>query len=138
MSRSNNRVLAGLGTHHVSLLARDLQASLAFYKDVLGMESVAIFGTEQAPVHLLDIGDGTHLELFAPAPGAPVPTAQEAPFRHMALRVDDVRGAVERVRAAGGTITVEPKDVILAGRATTVAFFEGPGGESVEFFSQKG
>jgi hypothetical protein len=52
------------------------------------------------------------------------------------LAVDDVRGAVERVRAAGRPITVEPKDVVLAGRPTTLAFFQGPGGESVEFFHQ--
>jgi len=138
MSKSQNRVLVGLGTHHVSLLTTDLQASLAFYKDVLGMESVAIFGTERRPIHLLDIGDGTHLELFAPTPDVPAPPSQEAPYRHVALRVDDVRGAIERVRSAGRPVTVEPKDVVLDGRATTIAFFEGPGGESVEFFHQRG
>lgn len=137
MSRSKNQVIAGLGTHHVSLLTTDLQASVAFYREVLGMEVVATFGTEQRPVHLLDIGDGTHLELFAPEPGVPAPPAQEAPFRHVALGVDDVRGAVERVRSVGRLVTVEPKDVVLAGRPTTVAFFEGPGGESVEFFHQE-
>jgi catechol 2,3-dioxygenase-like lactoylglutathione lyase family enzyme len=136
MPKSINRRLDGLGTHHVSLLTLDLQASLAFYRDVMGMEVVATFGTERRPIHLLDIGDGTHLELFAPTPGVPAPGPQEAPYRHVALAVDDVRGAVERVRAAGRPITVEPKDVVLAGRPTTLAFFQGPGGESVEFFHQ--
>jgi catechol 2,3-dioxygenase-like lactoylglutathione lyase family enzyme len=137
MSQSHNKTLPGLGTHHVSLLTRDLQASIAFYREVLGMKLVSSFGTVEKPIHLLDIGDGTHLELFAPTPGIGAPPLQEAPYQHFALRVDNVRAAVELVRAAGRPITLEPKDVDLAGKVTTIAFFEGPGGESVEFFHQK-
>ena len=43
MYQSHNRALPGLGTHHVSLLTRDLQASLAFYREVLGMKIVSSF-----------------------------------------------------------------------------------------------
>jgi catechol 2,3-dioxygenase-like lactoylglutathione lyase family enzyme len=137
MLQSHNCKIAGLGTHHVSILAQDLQASLAFYTGVLGMEIVSKFGTKQHPMYLLDIGDGSHLELTAPAPNSLPPAPQQAPYRHVALRVDDVRLAIEVVRAAKRPVTVEPKDVVLDGRATTVAFFEGPGGEAVEFFHQQ-
>jgi catechol 2,3-dioxygenase-like lactoylglutathione lyase family enzyme len=88
-------------------------------------------------MYLIDIGDGSHLELTAPAPNAVPPAPQESHYRHVAFRVDDVRHAIELVRAAKRPITVEPKDVVLNGRATTIAFFEGPGGEAVEFFHQQ-
>ena len=109
---------------------------MAFYCDVLGMQRVATFGSQERPIHLLDIGDGTHLELFAPVPGISASPPHEAPYRHIALLVNDVCKAVERVRAAGRPISVEAKNVVLGGRPTTIAFFEGPGGESVEFFHQ--
>lgn len=101
------------------------------------MRLVATFGKPDRPIHLLDIGDGTHVELFAPLPNSTDPELQEAPYRHLALCVDDVAGAIELVRAAGRPITVEPKVVNLAGRKATIAFFDGPGGESIEFFHQE-
>lgn len=135
MSASRNTVLKGLGTHHVSLQTLDLEVSLSFYRDVLGLIPVAQFGTPERTVHLLDIGDGSHLELASPIAGSK-PVAQVAPYRHVALRVDDLVAAIEVVRAAGRPITVEPKHTVLDGRKTIVAFFEGPGGESVELFQE--
>jgi catechol 2,3-dioxygenase-like lactoylglutathione lyase family enzyme len=134
LTHSHNSTLQGLGTHHTSVQTTDLDASLRFYRDVMGMVEVAKFEASGRQVYLLDIGDGTHLELFGPSSSVPQPVLQEAPYRHLALYVEDVPQAVAIVRAAGRPIKVEPKQVVLAGRQTTVAFFEGPSGELVEFF----
>jgi len=130
---SHNNILPGLGTHHASLHVSDLDASLRLYRDVLGMIVIARHEGPSGQLVLLDIGDGTHLELHAPFDHAPAGTGK-TPWRHLALRVEDAHAAVEMVRAAGVPIRVETKDVQLGPLAATVAFFVGPDGEEVEFF----
>jgi len=122
--------------HHVAVQTRDWETSLGFYRDVLGMEVVAEFGSPERKIALLDTGDGSHLELFAPTAESPALGADSPndPVTHFALAVTDARAATERVRAAGCEITVEPKDVTLDRLNVTVAFSKGPNGEVVEFF----
>ena len=88
---------------------------------------------------LLDIGDGSHIELVAPAPDTPPPGSEAAndPIVHIGLATRDARASAEHVRAAGYEITVEPKDVDLNGLGVTVAFFKGPSGEVIEFFETR-
>ena len=131
-----NAIIADCGLHHVAVQARDWQESLKLYRDVLGMEIVAEFGTPERKVLLLDAGDGAHIELFQPTAESPAPGSESAndPLTHVALAAADARAATERVRQAGYEITVEPKDVDLGGLQVTIAFFIGPCGEVLEFF----
>jgi len=131
-----NAIIAGCGLHHVAVQARDWQESLKLYRDVLGMEIVAEFGTPERKILLLDAGDGAHIELFQPTAESPAPGSESAndPLTHVALAAADARAATERVRQAGYEITVEPKDVDLGGLQVTIAFFIGPCGEVLEFF----
>jgi glyoxylase I family protein len=133
---NRNDVIPGCGMHHIAVQTRDLEASLRLYRDVLGMPVVAQFGDEERPTVLLDIGDGSHMELFSPKPDGPGPghPVENDPLVHVALATTDARAAAERVRAHGYEITVEPKDVDLGALDVTVAFFRGPSGEIVEFF----
>lgn len=133
---TKNTVIPGAGMHHVAVQARDWEASLKLYRDVLGMEIVAEFGPPDRKIILLDMGDGSHIELFQPLPetvaqGAPAPND---PVMHIALTTTDTRAATEIVRKAGYKITIEPKDVELDHLNVTIAFFEGPNGEILEFF----
>jgi catechol 2,3-dioxygenase-like lactoylglutathione lyase family enzyme len=135
MSReSTNRLIPGCGTHHLAVQTQDLEASLRLYRDVLGMPVVAEFGPPERRILLLDIGDGSHIELFEPPPGFIAPAPGQYPLMHIALRTSDTRQATEHVRAAGYTITTEPKDVQLGSIKATIAFFNGPAGELIEFF----
>lgn len=131
---TTNRQIPGCGTHHIALQTLDWEASLRLYRDVLGMQVVAEFGTPERRILLLDIGDGSHMELFAPLPGASDQLAAANVLTHIALATTDTRQATELVRQAGYTITVEPKDVQLGSIAATIAFFTGPNGETIEFF----
>lgn len=135
---TKNTVIKGCGAHHIAVQARDLDESLAFYRDVLGMTQVSEFGTPERKIILLDMGDGSHMELFQPQANTPAPgeSAANDPVIHFALTTTDIHAAVERVRAAGCQITVEPKDLVLPHAPVTIAFFIGPSGEVIEFFQE--
>jgi catechol 2,3-dioxygenase-like lactoylglutathione lyase family enzyme len=132
---NTNAQIPGCGTHHLAVQTRDWDASLHLYRDVLGMPVVAQWGTPERLTMLLDIGDGSHMELFSPLPTSPAGDhPDDHPLRHIALTTTDTRHAVELVRQAGYTITVEPKDAQLGPLHVTLAFFIGPNGETIEFF----
>ena len=130
-----NQSIAGLGSHHIAVQTRDYAAALAFYTDVLGMRQTVEFEAGGRRIALLDIGDGSHIELFEPLPGSdPSGAATNDIVFHFALTTTDIGAAVERVRAAGMQITREATAVQLGSLSATIAFFIGPSGEVVEFF----
>jgi catechol 2,3-dioxygenase-like lactoylglutathione lyase family enzyme len=133
---TTNRQISGCGAHHIAVQTKDWDASLRLYRDVLGMPVVAEGGTPERRILLLDMGDGSHIELFAPRPGPAdsAPLAGPGPLTHIALTAADTRQAIEHVRQAGYEVTVEPKDIELGPIKATIAFFNGPNGESIEFF----
>jgi len=136
---SKNTVVKTCGVHHVTVQTRDWEASLRLYKEVLGMQVVAEFGTPERRVMLLDIGDGSHMELVAPTATSPAlgSPAVNDPLVHLALATPDAAAAIEPVRQAGYEVTMEPKEVTLGDIEATVAFFRGPNGEMVEFFQTR-
>ena len=133
---TKNKAIKGCGLHHIAVQARDWDASLRLYQDVLGMEIVSEIGSPERKIALLDMGDGGHIELFAPKAGADLPESDAPgfPVVHIALTTTDTHAAAERVREAGYEITVEPRDVSLSDFDVTLAFFKGPNGEVIEFF----
>ncbi len=133
---NNNFKIPGCGTHHIAVQSYDWEASLRLYCEVLGMRVVEEFGLPDRKIILLDIGDGSHMEIFAPIEEGlgPEVICDRIPILHFALATTDTRRAIERVRSAGYEITVEPKEVKLGSLDVTIAFFRGPSGEIVEFF----
>lgn len=134
---TKNSVIPGGGCHHIAVQTRDWEASMKLYRDVLGMTVAAEFGSPERKIALLDMGDGSHMELFQPKADTPAPGADAPndPVTHFAIATTDTEAATERVRQAGYAITVEPKTVELSSTLTvTISFFLGPNGESIEFF----
>jgi catechol 2,3-dioxygenase-like lactoylglutathione lyase family enzyme len=134
---TTNPKFSASGFHHVALRARDFDKSLAFYTEGLGFRYAHGWGEGEKRIALLDLGDGNYLELFASAPGqSPEPgnVPPHWPWFHLALRSTDVDGDIEKVRALGCEITVEPKSVDVNGKTIRVGFFLGPDGETWEFF----
>ncbi|HEY9248874.1 MAG TPA: VOC family protein [Rariglobus sp.] len=137
----HNPVLGGGGIHHVALKTRNWDASLAFYKDVLGFaEKITWAYPDGNRAGMFDTGGGAYLEIFETRTEAP---AAAGVLFHLAIRATDVNAVTARVRAAGGKITVEPKDVTIqttngAGPVPVrLAFFEGPNGEVWELFQNE-
>ena len=118
--------MAGLGTHHIAVQTQDYQASIAFYTEVMGMVQTAEFSAGGRRICLLDIGDGSHLELFEPLPGTtPSGDADGNVVFHFALATSDIEAGLERVRAAGMEITVELKTGDLAAKCQYRVFQGG-------------
>ena len=135
----SNTVAKTCGLHHITIQTRDWDASLRLYLEVLGMQVAAEWGPPERRMMLLDVGDGSHIELIGPTANSPVagsPAAND-PLVHLALATADAAAAIEPVRQAGFEVTMEPKDVKLADLEATVAFFKGPNGEVVEFFQTR-
>ena len=131
---NKNSKIAGLGTHHIAVQTVDYEASVRFYTEVMGMSEVVGFESEGRRAVILDIGDGSHMELFEPIPGTqPSNDATGNVVFHFALQTTDIESALERVRAAGMEITVELKTVDIGPLNISLAFFKGPSGEVVEY-----
>jgi len=131
---TGNQVIPGLGSHHIAIQTTDYEASVRFYTEVMGMTKVVGFETGGRRALILDIGDGSHMELFEPIPGTqPSNDADGDIVFHFALQTTDIEAALERVRAAGMEITVELKTVQMGPLNISLAFFKGPSGEVVEY-----
>ena len=135
MSEVENK-FALQGLHHIAVQALDWEQSLHLYQNVLGMELVAYIPVDRK-IALLSAGNGCFVELFAPT-GDAMSTAGQAPLFHVALRTDDAAAVIEKVRAAGLKVTREPGRLSGKDFDATIAFFEGPAGESIELVQPHG
>ena len=123
---------------HTMLRVRNLTNSLKFYTEILGMKllrqkdypegkfTLAFVGfkpeTEAAVIELTYNWGVDHYE-FGNA------------FGHIAIAVDDVYQACERIRNAGGKITREAGP--MQGGSTVIAFVEDPDGYKIELLNDK-
>jgi glyoxylase I family protein len=140
---STNETIAGCGFHHVAIRVADWDASVRFYCEGLGFKTKLQWGEAPARAAMLDTGDGNYLEIFertSPPDPATIGTA-EPNILHLCFRADDCAAAVEKARAAGAKVTVEPKQpepFTKIGLTAIIAFVQGPDGEIVEFFQSDG
>jgi len=110
---------------HTGFTVRDLERSLAFYRDALGMEVVfeqekrggylaEIVGYPDAHVrmaHLQFPGGGHRVELFEyvnPTPQGDPGEPRDVGITHVCLAVDDIDALFERVVAAGASSISDP------------------------------
>ena len=129
--------MAGMRMLHTMLRVGDLEESIRFYRDLLGMElkskkdypdgkfTLAFLGYPGDDAHELeltynygrrdyDLGDG---------------------FGHVAIGVDDIYATCETLRAAGAKITREPGP--MKHGTTEIAFIEDPNGYKIELIGKR-
>jgi len=110
---------------HVAIAVRDLEAAIAWYRDVLGAsvehrEVVESDGVEEALVRVAD----SYIQLLTPtrtdSPVAKYLEKRGEGLHHVGYRVRDCAVALEAVKAAGGRVIDEaPRP---GSRRTLVAF----------------
>jgi len=123
---------------HTMLRVGDLQRSVKFYTDVLGMKllrttdrpeqkySLAFVGyDEESRASVLELTYNYGVDKYDLG-GA---------FGHIAIAVRDVKQACDKVRGAGGKVTREPGPV--KGGTSVIAFVEDPDGYKIEFIESR-
>lgn len=101
---------AGLRPDHVGLSVADLEASIAWYSEMLGFQVERVLDVPggEGRVALLRTGDFL-LELFCVPGAAPLPEERRHPLsdlrthgvKHMAYAVPDLPGLMERLKSKG-------------------------------------
>ncbi len=129
---SNGRVL------HTMLRVGDLDRSIAFYTDVMGMKLLRKNENTEYKYTLAFVGYGDESE------GAVIELTYNwgveeydlgTAFGHIALGFDDIYAACDAIKAAGGNVTREPGPV--KGGTTHIAFVKDPDGYMVELIQNK-
>jgi glyoxylase I family protein len=125
------------GFHHIAMKVKDLDASIQFYTKVMGFEVKHAWGEGEKRAVMIDTGKGNYIELFANGPSGLRPDGH---WVHLALACTDTKSAIEKVRAAGYTVTMEPADIDIPASPVLpvrIGFFKGPDAELIEFFQTK-
>jgi len=122
---------------HTMLRVGNLEKSIAFYRDVLGMELLRRKDFPDGRFTLAYLGygpesDNTVLELTHNWDTEDYDLGEG--YGHIAIGVDDVYGACERIRDAGGRVVREPGP--MKHGSTVLAFVEDPDGYKVELLSE--
>ncbi len=121
---------------HTMLRVGDLEKSLHFYTEVLGMKLLRRRDYPEGRFTLAFVGYGdeahdTVLELTYNWDTNHYDLGDG--FGHIAIEVDDVYEAVERIRAKGGKVVREPGP--MKHGSTVLAFVEDPDGYKIELLS---
>lgn len=141
--------------HHHGFTVSDLEASLRFYRDTLGLKVLRVSERKNLPSYDTILGfDDVHikvallahpvhdflLELF----GYINPLAEKRTLSnhyvgasHIAFEVDDIDAQYARLQAAGYSAINPPVDVVRDGRKVARAMYAlDPDGISVEMFEE--
>jgi lactoylglutathione lyase len=115
----------------------DLDKSIAFYRDILGMELLRRKDFPEGKFTLAFLGYGdesenTVLELTHnwETTGYDIGNG----YGHIAIGVDDVYAACDRIKAAGSHVVREPGPMMHG--STVIAFVEDPDGYKIELLSE--
>jgi lactoylglutathione lyase len=118
---------------HTMLRVGDLQRSIDFYTKVLGMKLLRTTDRPEQKYTLAFVGYGSNpeqAELELTYNYGVDKYDLGTAYGHLAIGVDDVHAACDRIRASGGAITREPGPV--KGGSTMIAFVQDPDGYKIE------
>jgi catechol 2,3-dioxygenase-like lactoylglutathione lyase family enzyme len=142
-----------LHIHHVGITVANLDRSLTFYRDLLGMRVIglsvdedvgAILGKPVAGVRIadLDVGNEQILELLEYSSGKNGDVRNYGPDDvgscHLSLRVGDLTAALSRLASAGYIPTGEPTTLSIGGvwEGCTVVYLRDPDGIILELIER--
>jgi lactoylglutathione lyase len=114
---------------HVGIQVRDLDRSVKFYTEVLGLSvRKRVRLNETTELAFVPVGD-SEIELICKS--TPFTFAKEGIVNHLTFQVDDVAKALDRLRRHGVEL-IHEQPLPLEKLGVTIAFFWGPDGEKLE------
>jgi lactoylglutathione lyase len=122
---------------HTMLRVGDLQRSIDFYTNVLGMKLLRTSDNPEYKYKLAFMGYGSnpeHAELELTYNYGVDQYEMGTAYGHIAIGVDDAKKACDAARVKGGNVTREPGPV--KGGATVIAFLTDPDGYKVELIER--
>jgi len=123
---------------HTMLRVGDLQRSVRFYTEALGMKLLRTTERPEQKYALAFVGydDESRAAVLELTYNYGVERYElGSAFGHVAVGVPDVAAACERVKGLGGKVTREPGPV--KGGTSVIAFVEDPDGYKIEFIEQR-
>lgn len=123
---------------HTMLRVTDLQRSINFYTQVLGMKLLRISKNPEHQYDLAFVGYGSnpeHAEIELTYNYGVTQYEMGSAFGHIALGVPDAYAACEKIKAAGGNVTREAGPV--KGGTTVIAFVTDPDGYKIELIQRE-
>ncbi|UZE95501.1 lactoylglutathione lyase [Alkalimarinus alittae] len=123
---------------HTMLRVGDLDRSIAFYTDVLGMQLIRKSENEEYKYTLVFVGygdesQGAVLELTYNWGQSEYDLGNA--YGHIAIETDDIYATCDAIKAKGGQVTREAGPV--KGGSTIIAFVKDPDGYSIELINKK-
>lgn len=119
---------------HHAIWVSDMEATLEFYVDELGLEKTNEFVSGDGARNVYVAGENGVEIQFKHEPDREVDPAA-GPYDHVAIAVDDVDAEVERlVENGSATLTRGPLD--SDGANARVAFLEDPAGYGIELVAE--
>ena len=122
---------------HTMLRVGNLQRSIDFYTQVLGMKLLRTSENPEYKYTLAFVGYGNnpdHAELELTYNWGVESYEMGTAYGHIALGVPDAYAACEKIKAAGGKVTREAGPV--KGGSTVIAFVTDPDGYKVELIQR--
>lgn len=119
---------------HTMLRVNDLEESIKFYTEVLGMKLISKTDNVEYKYTLAFLGyeaNPAQAELELTYNWGVSQYDMGTAYGHIAIGVDDIYTVVENVRKAGGKVTREAGPVL--GGTSVIAFVEDPNGYKIEF-----
>ena len=119
---------------HTMIRVGDLEKSIAFYTEALGMQLLRKKDYPGGEFTLAFLGYGSEQDTAVIELTHNWGTSSYdlgTGFGHIALETDDIEGACNRVRELGGQVTREPGP--MKHGKTVIAFVKDPDGYAIEF-----
>lgn len=114
---------------HVGIMVKDMDESLAFYQNILGLElRNREWLNENVELAFLFFPEQPSVEVELVYGG---PVENEGIVNHLAFTVENIDAELERLKEAGVKLVDEEPRIILNG-TVKIAFFQGPNGEKLE------
>jgi lactoylglutathione lyase len=123
---------------HTMLRVGDLQRSIDFYTNVLGMKLLRTSENTEYKYTLAFVGYGNnpdHAELELTYNWGTESYDMGTAYGHIALSAEDIYATCDAARQAGANISREPGPV--KGGSTVIAFITDPDGYKVELIERK-